>query len=179
LTVTAELAEPEAPPVDPRSPFSPGWTPRASHASGHLQFSLESLFLVTTLIAVCLGALVAVPPLGVLAILVAGPALVRTLVEGHYARQAGRAMNTGDKLMAFIASTGVTLAALIAAGGAFFTVCTGSLIGMAAVGEMTRGRGLNNAAGGMVIWGCIVLCLLATGGAFAGVLWMLRPRRQG
>src|SRR5436309_11478722 len=45
-----------------------------------LQFSLATLFLVTTLAAVCLGVFALSPGLGVLVSIVAAPALVRTMV---------------------------------------------------------------------------------------------------
>lgn len=164
--------------ADPPSPFGPGWSPRASSSGGHVQFSLESLFLVTTLVAVCLGALVASPPLGVLALIVAAPALIRTLMEGHYARGAGLPLTTGDKIMAFLASVGVTIAALVAAFGAFFTACTGSFLGLMALDGVSGGNMMQGPTGNLLLWGCVALTLLATVGAFGGMWWMLRPRRK-
>ena len=164
--VTAEL-------VHPAVSSKPG-----RPATGQLQFSLESLFLVMTLAAVCLGALVAAPPLGVLVLIVATPALIRTLVEGHYARQSGLPLTTTEKLTAFVASTGISLAALVAAGGAFFAACTGSLVTLGIAEEMTSGSIFNDTAGGLLIWGSVALCLLITVATFGGMMWMMRPTRR-
>lgn len=159
----------------PRPPVSP----QLGRATpGQVQFSLESLFLVITLAAVCLGALVTSPPLGVLVLIVATPALIRTLVEGHYARQSGRPLTIGEKLLAFVASTGISLAALIAAGGAFFAACTGSVISIGIATELTSGSVFNRALGVVLIWGSVALCLLVTAATFGGMLWMMRPKKR-
>src|SRR6187402_3410953 len=71
--ITAELIQPAAPPIVPE------WVAARSTANP-AQFSLETLMLVITLVAVCLGMIAATPGLGVLVSVVAAPALIRTLI---------------------------------------------------------------------------------------------------
>src|SRR5262245_58847993 len=67
----------------------PARLPRSAAAeNASAQFSLSSLMLVMTLIAVCLGLLKVSPGYGILLIIVATPALVRTMVATTRRKQA-------------------------------------------------------------------------------------------
>lgn len=172
LIVQAELVD--------RAPRSAAIGPANREASA-LQFSLQSLLLVITLAAVCLGALVAAPPLGVLALIIAAPALVRTWITGAAARGAGSQRTLADKVMGFFASAAIAVAAFVAAGIAFFTSCTLSVVAAAGVGSVA-----GNAPGGAdlfdALWkGGLAFCGISSVLAFIGMFWITWPakRRSG
>ena len=78
-----------------------------------LQFSLETLLLVTTLIAACLGITVAVPPLGLIASFLAAGGFVRTLFVAKQFQQQGLPFGIGEKITTFIISCGVVIGAIV------------------------------------------------------------------
>jgi hypothetical protein len=164
LVIEAALVEPDAPPVIIRPPVSP------------LQFSLETLLLIVTLSAVCLGALVAMPGLGVLLLVIAVPALVRTCLTGIRSKQSGGKLTATDKVMAFLASAAITWAALAAAGMAFFTACTVSLFTGAAIGEVA-GNSFDSRTGELLLWSAVAFCGLVSLAAFIGMFWVTWPAR--
>src|SRR5438552_2973771 len=96
--------------------------PIGNHAS--LQFSLASLFLVITLVAVCLGVSLLAPGLGVLLSVMALPALIRTVIDVAQHKRGGTALGVIGKAWSFVVSLIVVVAAALAAGVAFFTVCS-------------------------------------------------------
>jgi hypothetical protein len=166
LAVAAELVGLPVPAV------VPDWVQRQRQANP-AQFSLESLMLVITLIAVCLGMIAAVPGLGVLVSIVAAPALIRTLIAGYYEKAAGGKLTLGEKVMAFVASTGVTLAVLATGASAFATACFGTclvFIGLES-GNLLRGRSEETVM--FAFLGISALVGLATAG---WMFWILRPK---
>jgi hypothetical protein len=169
LAVEAELVEPGSPLAPQYAP--PKWVNPA-------QFSLETLMLVITLIAVCLGMIMAAPGVGVLVAIVAAPALVRTLVAGYQDRQAGTPMTLGEKLLTFAASTGVTLAVLVTGGTAFAAACAGSIFVACGLESAGAGPSVLGPSGGELL-----LFVLLGGSALIGLgtagwlFWLLRPRR--
>ena len=87
------------------------------------QFSLASLFLVMTLMAVCVGLFAIAPGLAVLVGFVATPALIRTIVAAGYQRQAGTPLSAGEKVGVFFVSWFIMGAIGMAIFVAFATVC--------------------------------------------------------
>ncbi|MCI0360692.1 MAG: hypothetical protein L0211_19620 [Planctomycetaceae bacterium] len=166
LIAEAEVVESDTPlpsrPVPPR---------RANAA----QFSLETLMLVITLIAVCLGIIMAAPGYGIVVAMVAAPALVRTLMAGHQERKAGKPLALGEKVLTFIASTGVALAVLVTGGTAFAAACMGSCFVAAGLGDVYPGAGWNNDLVAYFLLGVSGLVGLGTAG---WMFWVLRPRRN-
>jgi hypothetical protein len=142
-----------------------------------LQFSIESLLLVTTLIAVCLGAAVSVPGLGIVALFVAVPALVRTCLTGVAAKQTGQRLTATDKIMTFFASSAITLAAFMAAGIAFFTACTVSVLTGAAVAQVAGSSPPVDAVAQFLILIAVILCCAVSIAAFVGIFWTTWPRK--
>jgi hypothetical protein len=142
-----------------------------------LQFSLESLLLVTTLIAVCLGAAVSMPGLGMVALFVAVPALVRTCLTGVAAKQTGQRLTATDKIMTFFASSAITLAAFLAAGIAFFTACTVSVLTGAAVAQVAGSSPPVDAVAQFLILIAVILCCAVSIAAFVGIFWTTWPRK--
>jgi hypothetical protein len=173
LVVTAQIVE-----ALDESPFAASWSPRVGVAPKPFQFSLESMLLVVTLAAVCLGAFVATPGLGILALIVAAPALLRTVYEGHQARRQGKSLTLGEKLLAFSASAGIALAALSAAAAAFFTACTASVLAVCFVGSATGNGPIPPGAEQTVIIICVVLCIAASLTGFVGMFWLTWPKRR-
>lgn len=143
------------------------------------QFSIETMLLVTTLIAVCLGALVSLPGLGVVALFIAVPALVRTCLTGVSAKRHGQPLTATDKVMSFFASAAITWAAFMAAGMAFFATCTVSLFTGMALGSAADSYPAINAVGQILIVIAMILCCVASIGAFVGMFWVTWPRRGG
>ena len=138
------------------------------------QFSLESLMLVVTLVAVCLGMIMALPGLGILISIVAAPALVRTLITGYQEKAAGGHLTLAEKVMAFVASTGVTLAVLLTGFAAFGAACFGSCLVMVGMEGTGVNRGVNGDTLIMTLLWVSAFVGLATAIA---MFWLLRPRR--
>jgi hypothetical protein len=150
--------------------------PAPPPAAGPLQFSIQTLLLVTTLVAVCLGALVAVPGLGALAIVIAIPAIVRTCVTGAAMKREGHTLTATDKVMAFLASAAITWAAIAAACVAICATCTVTLFTGMAIGEAAGGNApFAQSFSEIIIWIGFVLCCAAGLGAFIGMFWITRP----
>lgn len=109
-------------PRDESPPENPYQSPQAANAST-ASFSLASLFLATTLFAVCLGLTIAVPGLGALSFVIATPALARTWWIRNRRKRSGAAMSTGDKMSVFFASTGIVTLLTASSAAAFCCVC--------------------------------------------------------
>jgi hypothetical protein len=173
LVVTAEIVEGFV-----ESPFAASWSPRADAKPVPFQFSLESLLMVITLAAVCLGAFVTTPGLGILALIVAAPALLRTVYEGHQARQRGKSLTLAEKLMSFAASAGIALAALSAAAGAFFAACTASILAVCLTAASTGNQSWGSGAEQTVFTICAIVCGVASLAGFISIFWLTWPRRR-
>jgi hypothetical protein len=172
LVVKAEVVEDFS-----ESPFAASWSPRVGVQPKPFQFSIESLLLVITLTAVCLGAFVATPGLGVLALVVAAPALLRTVYEGHQARRRGQSLTLTEKLLSFAASAGIALAALSAAAGAFFAACTASILAVCFASAATPNQNLGGAEN-TIFMICAIVCGLASLAGFVGIFWLTWPKRR-
>jgi hypothetical protein len=170
LVVSAEVVGDAVPPIVVRTP------PRKA-GSQPFQFSIETLLLVTTLVAVCLGVSLTAPGLGIPLSIIAVPALVRTLIAGHYERSAGGKLSLGEKVLTFLASTGIMVAVAAAGGAAFFGTCTAALFGGLAINEVTK---VDPFFGSADVWiGLLILLSSIVGLATAGwIFWLTRPRRR-
>jgi|SRR5581483_4057748 len=144
---------------------NPYASPRPTDDNLAVQFSLASLFLITTLAAVCVGVFLFSPGLGILLGVFAIPALVRTFIDVTQYKRAGAPLGLAGKLASFALSLLVVAAVAIAGCVAFFTVC---LIG-ATAGEVT-GKFEN------LIGPVIGASSLAGLGAAGVLFWVTRPR---
>jgi len=142
----------------PTSPFA------ASQASSTeataATFSLSSLFLVMTLAAVAAGVFAAAPGLGVLFLLVATPALVRTMIATSRQKARGIPSAPGEKVVAFLGSIGVVLLLILSVGVALFTACWtacagGAVLSSAGEGPMIAG-GVAGAVVGLALSGWVL-----------------------
>jgi hypothetical protein len=129
-------AQPQAPSADlgayavEAPPLAASPPPAAPERRVAFQFSLATLMLTVTVVAVLLGVFVMSPGWGIVLAILMTPAWLRTcvVVSGREAR--GRPMSAHQKLELFAASVGVVLNAGMAAIGAFFAIwLTGVFIG--------------------------------------------------
>jgi hypothetical protein len=166
VVVSAELVEPTG-----VSPFVPDWEKKRRASAS--QFSLESLMLLITLIAVCLGMIVAMPGLGVLVIIVAVPALVRTLIVGRHRKIAAAPLNLGEKVAAFLASTGIVMGILLAGLSAFAVACVGTCFAALGIAQASGSRASENWIFQVALGAAILVAVAVVGWLF----WITRPRR--
>src|SRR5262245_31022907 len=131
-----------------------------------VQFSLASLFLLITLVAVCLGVFMIAPGLGILLVLVATPALIRTTVAVSYQKQAGAPLAPLDKVWVFFVSFFIMIAVGVAAFVAFQVVCwTGALLTQ-----------FNNPIPNVIVG--VIVGLMAAIPLAIWILWLTRPSKE-
>jgi hypothetical protein len=121
-------ASPLAPPAAAALPPPPA-------AAGPWTFSLSSLMLMMTLIAVCFGLGGVNPGLGIGVAILVTPAALRTAVAATRRRREGRGMTIDEKIAAFAASLGVVVAIIVATGAAFYATCWAGFFGGAMLSE--------------------------------------------
>ena len=138
------------------------------------QFSLETLLMVITLAAVCLGMTAAAPGMGILIMVIAVPALIRTVMAGHQERQAGRPMSAGHKFLTFLASTGIVLAVVGAGCSAFLAACMAS--GLMALSLSDYGA--PNVKGDTLVIAVLGFSSFVGIAASSWIFWLTRPRRH-
>ena len=90
-------------------------------------FSLTTLFLLTTLAAVCFGLFAIMPGLGILMAIGAVPAFLRTTLVTLRRRQLGRDVSPARKIVLFAGSLATTIVmavvVIVAAIGSFCAIC--------------------------------------------------------
>jgi len=160
--------------IPPKTPDPLSWRPRQpSTAVFPLQFSIETLLLLTTLVAVCLGVTVAVPPLGLWLFAISGAALVRTLIVGKQHQAAAMPFPAAEKVSEFVISAGIMIVALVVW---FLTLlaigCTGGLA-MAMLWDIAPPRSGQGILHYSLFWLAVIVIPLAAAGWF---VWITRPR---
>jgi len=108
------VAAPPLPIADHPAPLVP---------RGPIQFSLSSILLVITLVAVCLGVFRISYVLGVVLLALATPALLRTVLVSSAEKRRGQRSTMVDKVNTFAASIGVVILAGMAGIAACFAAC--------------------------------------------------------
>lgn len=114
-------------PFDVASPFDAA-SPRA-HAAPHREgsFSLATLMIVTTLVAVCCGLFLVAPGLAVTVCILIAPVLVRTAMVVRRREAAGRSVSLAERAALVVGSLVVAhvilAVVLVAAVGSFCAVC--------------------------------------------------------
>ncbi|HET6880404.1 MAG TPA: hypothetical protein VFI31_09630 [Pirellulales bacterium] len=120
-------------------------------------FSLTSLFMVTTLVAVGAGVFAAAPGLGIAFAIVATPALIRTIVVTSKRKAQGVVQTPGKKIAAFLASIGIMLLVVVSIGIALLTACLTACAGLAVGGDKGIVPGMYvGGAAGLVLTGCLM-----------------------
>jgi uncharacterized membrane protein len=91
------------------------------------QFTMGSIFLVTTLAAILCAVFVLIPGLGILLAFVSAPPLIRTTLVVNRIKQSGSLVSPQNKILLFLSSVVTTIVissvSLIVAVGSFCTVC--------------------------------------------------------
>jgi hypothetical protein len=146
--------------------------PRRKYARS---FTLASIFLATTLIAVCLGVIVAAPGLGIVLAIFCLPAFVRTGLVVQRRAALGKTVSTAEKIGWFMGSAATTVVVAVvvavAAVGTFCAVC----VGAAEAGAMgTTGEGTF----WVVIASLIVAAAVAVPASILMVRWIRRRWRR-
>jgi hypothetical protein len=138
--------------------------------------------LTVTLVAVVLGAFRIAPGLGVLLVIVASPAWLRTCLNVMRRKVHGRPMSAMEKVGLFVGSLGVVTVVLVAAGVAFYATCwVGFGLGAAASEVVLPRRGPHY---DWVTWGLFagvglgIATAIATGFFLLRRLWPHRDRRR-
>jgi hypothetical protein len=135
------------------------------------QFSIATILLVTTLIAVCLGVFRISPGFGLAVIVMAVPALIRTVVIGAQNKRVGQRLSIGDKLRVFAASLGIMVLVGVAGVVAFQIACWGTCGLIAAVDPPSGDAEI-------LLWTSVGVgsaAALAVGG---WIMWATRPRKR-
>jgi hypothetical protein len=135
-------------------------------------FSLATLMIVVTLVAVGLGLFVTAPGLGVLYTVAMVPALVRTAVGVRKRAQAGKVLSVADKFQLFATSIAVTVAAGVAATVAFFATCVSTCFAYLAFE-----KNLRSSDEGFFFLAFAVAGILALA-AFGGVFYLFRTNKK-
>ena len=86
-------------------------------------FSVESILLVVTLIAVCLGVTMQSPGIGIALSILSVPALIRAIGIRLRRKAGGKAMTAGEKILTFVTSLAVVTTMAAAGVVAFTTIC--------------------------------------------------------
>jgi hypothetical protein len=133
------------------------------------QFSLLTLLLVTTLVAVCMGVTVAAPGWGLLLSALAAPALVRTMLATVKQKKAGIVLSLSQKLAVF----GVSLCVMVMIGVAAVVAFEAGCWGTALVWDGVSGAPNLDS---MLITSVSIGSLLALI-TIVWLLWLTRPRK--
>jgi hypothetical protein len=78
---------------------------------------------ITTLVAIVLGISVKAPGVGVFLVIIAVPALIRSHVLLHHAREGGQPASSKEKVLLFLTCLGISALVALATGAAFFVTC--------------------------------------------------------
>jgi hypothetical protein len=124
-------------------------------------FSLSSLFLLMTLISICMAVLVLSPPLGILLVVVATPAAARTILDGLRRKSRGAPFNLESKAWKFMESMAVVAVVGISSLITFVAICfplgLGGVLSMSDQGIVCVIMGF---AGGLIAAGFVAYRLL-------------------
>jgi hypothetical protein len=148
---------------------------RPADARAGFQYSLASLLLVVTLVAIICSIIGLHPGVGIVVAFLAVPALGRTCITAMRRRAHGRPLSPGGKIGIFLLTLVMVVSAIAVAGGAFvFTFLATCLVG-AGVGAASRsGPDLLRLA---ISLGAVVGVL--AGLFYALALWMLSHHKRG
>lgn len=162
------LCSRKAPEATTENPYA---SPQLIHESKYRagQFSIATLMLVTTLVAVCLGVGMLAPGLGILLAIVATPALVRTVVADSRTKAAGWPFTMTKKIETFIVSLFLAGAVGMAGVVAFMGACT---VGLMASGAFVSSSGPSGDAFGVALF----LGAVAAIGVMGWLFWVTRPQ---
>jgi hypothetical protein len=128
-------------------------------------FTLASLLLIITMVAVCLAIAVQAPGIGIPLAFLSAPALVRTILVRAKRRNRGEPMNATDKSLVFLGSLAIVTTIGAAACAAFCAIC----FSMGLVAFEINSTGLF-----VVAWTLGIVAGLLVGGLLFRALWWIR-----
>jgi hypothetical protein len=146
---------------------------RPSTGNQAWQFSLGSLFVVMTIVAVGCGLFATLPGLGILFAIFAVPAGIRTVMDATKHQEHGAPLGPVGKLASFLVSLLVIIAAVVAGGIAGLGMCYAGTWTMQMAGP---GGGAMNPWAMPVANFFLLASMAAMVAAGYGVLWLTRPR---
>ena len=153
---------------------SPARNDSRPSAAASQQFSLATILLVITLIAVCLGVLRISPGFGIAVLVFAVPALIRTVVVGAQVKSVGQRLSIGEKLTAFAASLGIMILVGIAGVVAFQIACWGTC-GVIMLTADAAGASSPNES---ILYISVAIGSLAALAVGLWIMWLTRPRKR-
>jgi len=142
--------------------------------AGAHTFSLDTLFLVMTLVAVCAGIVAAAPEALVFVVLIVVPAVVRTLGKTRQRVKSGEELTASAKIGAFFGSLMLAALTWAAAMVAFFGACWAAC-GAAALVGAAGPYGGNALTFGFIIGGIVGLVVFVS---LYRLLWPGRRRKK-
>jgi hypothetical protein len=127
-------------------------------------FSMATLMMFVTLVAVVCGVFSIAPGVGAALALVLLPVLAHTAIAARREEATGHSLRPGERITLFFASLGLVVVSGVAASIAFGVTCVGGFFGGAALGEAMGAKGYDS-----IGWGAVVgIGFGAIGGAFVG-----------
>jgi hypothetical protein len=136
------------------------------------QFSIETLLLVMTLIAVLAGLFHYSPGLAVTLIVVSIPALVRTVFVGRREKRRGQRVTAGGKIGHFLLSLVIMYAVWVAATMAFVVAAVGTCFAAIAASNASDEMATGVAIGGLILSAVVGLFVAGL------LLWATWPKRS-
>lgn len=140
-------------------------------------FSLATLMMFMTLVAVVCGLIGIAPGIGIALAAILLPGLAHTAISVRGEQAKGRSLTSGDQVVMFFGSLSLVVVAGVAASIAFGITCYSGFFAGAATGEALGARG-DDAIG----WGAVAGLGLGTiAAAFVGyraMVWLSRRRGQ-
>jgi hypothetical protein len=127
-------------------------------------FSLATLMLFVTLVAIVCGVFYLAPGLGAIMGLVLLPVMTHTVISVRRVESLGATLGTQDQIAMFFGSLSLVVAAGVAAAIAFGVTCAGGFFAGAAAGESLGAKGYDSLGWGMAGG----LGLGAIGGGYVG-----------
>ena len=134
------------------------------------QFSLRTLLLLTTLVAVCLGLLRTMIALGILFAVAAAPALIRTVRAAARSKADGRPIGLAGLVGTFLSSLGLVASLTITSLGVLLGVCFAAVL-WAVIVAASASRFLATCLAAVFPLRLLAVCLAAASGR---VRWLCR-----
>ncbi|MCY2994350.1 MAG: hypothetical protein NTY19_41735 [Planctomycetota bacterium] len=143
------------------------------------QYSLSSLLLIMTLIAILCSIFNMHPGLGIAGAIFAVPALVRTCLVASGRRARGQTLTPGGKVSVFLLTLAMIVTVLVAAGAAFFFTCLATLV-IGNFKPVGTGSGANSAGNTLLLAGFTLslVVALAIGISLTWLFWKLSHRKR-
>jgi hypothetical protein len=127
-------------------------------------FSMATLMMFVTLVAVVCGVFSIAPGIGVALALVLLPVLAHTAISAHREEALGHSLGPGERIVLFFGSLGLVVVAGVAASIAFGVTCFAGFFAGAAAGDVLGTKGYDSLG-----WGAVTgIGLGVIAGAFVG-----------